>query len=503
MRIALHNHKSVALVLWLGIPCYSAVIISCIYLSIQSGQPSVNSILFNVALILSLLPALALATVLRRNQQYMQALREQEQHFRDLYNKTPVMLHSLDLNGKLVSVNDAWLARTGYQRDDVLGHSLLDFLSDASRRYVMAHILPRFMARGAVHDVHYQLRGKQGDMIDVRLSAIWERDAHQQPLRTLAVLTDITEERRLDRALGMEKRLITATLHAIKDGVLRTNQAGHITYLNEAAEQLCGWSNAAAYGKNFSDVMQLFTDPQQAKPLSEEDGVPLYNINRLPEQVMLKRQDGAQLYLSNSVSSIMDEDNYLHGHVMVFQDISESRTEKLMTAYLANHDVLTGLANRTLFMQQLQQCCDVMTRKGEKFAIIFIDLDRFKPVNDQLGHQAGDQLLRQVSQRLSHCLRKTDMVGRLGGDEFVLLLQSIRQPEDVVHIAEKIRHEIALPYHMLEQDIHIGCSLGIAVFPDDAQSAEELVQHADLAMYQAKQQGRNRYCFYQPPAQYS
>ena len=497
MRIALQYHTQITLLIWLGIPCYSLLIFSCIYLSIQSGQQPVFGFMFDLALILALLPALALAIALKRNQRHLLALHEQQQHFRDLYNKTPVMLHSLDLNGKLISVNDAWLARTGYQRNEVLGRPLLDFLSDASRRHVMTHVLPRFLARGEVHDVYYQLRGKRGDMIDTRLSAIWERDTQQQPVRTLAVLTDITEERRLDRALAMEKRLITATLHAIKDGVLRTNQAGHVTYLNETAEQLCGWSHAAAYGKNFSDVMQLFTDPQQANPLGEEEGVRLGSINRLPEQVMLKRQDGTQLYLSNSVSSIMDEEQYLHGYVMVFQDISQSRSEKLMTAYLANHDVLTGLANRALFMQQLQQCCDVMARKCEKFAIMFVDLDRFKPVNDQLGHQAGDQLLRQVSQRLSHCLRKTDMVGRLGGDEFILLLQYIRQPADVIHIAEKIRYEIARPYHMQERDIHIGCSLGIAVFPDDASTAEQLVQHADLAMYAAKQQGRDRYCFYQ------
>lgn len=173
-------------------------------------------------------------------------------------------------------------------------------------------------------------------------------------------------------------------------------------------------------------------------------------------------------------------------------------TAKVELDHLAHHDVLTGLPNRILMFDRLTQAISLAQRAGKKFAVLFMDLDRFKHINDSLGHSVGDQLLQSVSQRLLGCMRHSDTISRQGGDEFVALLLDIDHPEDAALSAQKMLEAIALPHHVDPHDLHIGASIGISIYPDDGTDAESLIKYADIAMYHAKDKGRNTYAFFEP-----
>ena len=167
-------------------------------------------------------------------------------------------------------------------------------------------------------------------------------------------------------------------------------------------------------------------------------------------------------------------------------------------AHLAHHDCLTGLPNRALLIERISQAIAQANRHGKRLALLFIDLDNFKRINDSLGHAAGDQLLRLVAERLTACVRAMDTVSRQGGDEFVMLLTEIEQPQDAAQVVDKLRASLALPYLIAGHDLHITLSAGISTFPDDGIDTDTLMQKADTAMYHAKASGRDSYLFFRP-----
>ena len=178
----------------------------------------------------------------------------------------------------------------------------------------------------------------------------------------------------------------------------------------------------------------------------------------------------------------------LHG---VTRDISERKTAEAQIRHMAQHDALTGLANRALFSECLQRAMAVARREKSKLGLLFLDLDRFKPVNDVLGHAVGDALLQLVAKRIGECVREADTVARLGGDEFVVLLHGVQQAADCVYVGEKIRQALSTAFQIDTHTLHISSSIGVAVFPDHGENEIELTQHADHAMYQAKNSGRD------------
>jgi diguanylate cyclase (GGDEF)-like protein len=200
------------------------------------------------------------------------------------------------------------------------------------------------------------------------------------------------------------------------------------------------------------------------------------------DQISMLRQANAQLVIAT-----------IEAHKLAEQ----VQTAKIELDHLAHHDVLTGLPNRILMYDRLTQAIALARRSGKQFAVLFMDLDRFKHINDSLGHPVGDQLLQSASQRLLGCVRQSDTISRLGGDEFVALLPDIDHPEDAALSAQKIIAAIALPHRIGQHDLHIGVSIGISIYPEDGLDAETLIKHADTAMYRAKDNGRNTYAFFE------
>jgi diguanylate cyclase (GGDEF)-like protein len=221
------------------------------------------------------------------------------------------------------------------------------------------------------------------------------------------------------------------------------------------------------------------------------------NVN-IADNCALIRRDGTEFAIEDSAAPIHDHRGHVTGAVMVFRDVSAARAIALKMAYLAQHDVLTGLPNRVLLNDRMTQAMASARRHDQQLALLFVDIDRFKHVNDSFGHSIGDQLLKAVAQRLLTCVRSTDTVCRFGGDEFVVLLSEISYPADGIVCADKIANELNMPYDIGEHRLHLTASIGISIYPNDGIDAETLLKNADSAMFRAKSNGRNNYQLFKP-----
>jgi diguanylate cyclase (GGDEF)-like protein len=203
-------------------------------------------------------------------------------------------------------------------------------------------------------------------------------------------------------------------------------------------------------------------------------------------------------YLESQGSVILDDSGKVSKVVIVSRDVTERKQFEARIQYIAHSDRVTGLPNRTLLAERIGQAMAHSDRYGDYLGLLFIDLDHFKTINDSLGHEVGDQMLRQVASRLSQCMRKSDFLARLGGDEFLMALSGVKRAQDAAQVAQKIVASIARPYEVGTQVLHTSCSIGISIYPNDGQDVQTLMRNADMAMYHAKERGRNHYQFFSP-----
>ena len=218
----------------------------------------------------------------------------------------------------------------------------------------------------------------------------------------------------------------------------------------------------------------------------------------LPSNCILIRRDGFEIPIEDSVAPIHDREGQATGAVIVFRDVSAARAMALQMAHSAEHDFLTGLPNRMLLNDRVNQAIALAPRHKKKVAVLFLDLDGFKHINDSLGHPIGDKLLQSVAKRLMDCVRGSDTVSRQGGDEFVVLLSEVEQSEDAAITARRMLQAVAEAHSIDQHDLHVTTSIGVSVYPDDGLDAETLIKNADTAMYQAKENGRQSYQFFKP-----
>jgi diguanylate cyclase (GGDEF)-like protein/PAS domain S-box-containing protein len=298
-------------------------------------------------------------------------------------------------------------------------------------------------------------------------------------------------------ALFIEKERAQVTLNSIGDAVISTDVAGNVTYLNQVAEAMTGWTSAEAIGRPFSEVFRI-VDRENPEHTVNPMAVAMRQ-NRtvgLSESSFLIRRDGAESAIEDSAAPIHDRSGHVTGAVMVFHDVTQARAMSRRMSYLAHHDYLTHLPNRLLLDDRLAQAMVAAGRHQQQLAVLFVDVDRFKHINDSLGHAIGDELLVSVARRLVASVRSTDTVSRQGGDEFVILLSNIAHMADAAISANKILAALSQPHRVKEHDLQITASVGIGVFPDDGYDAETLVKNADIAMLTAKDNGRNNYQFF-------
>jgi diguanylate cyclase (GGDEF)-like protein/PAS domain S-box-containing protein len=307
------------------------------------------------------------------------------------------------------------------------------------------------------------------------------------------------ERKASEEALFVEKERAQVTLNSIGDAVICTDIAGNITFLNVVAEKMTGWSGKEAAGHPMAEVLQI-TDATSSETTPNPMALAIVrNITmNLPPNCTLVRRDGFKIPIEDSVAPIHDREGQATGAVIVFHDVSVARAMAGQLAHLAEHDFLTGLPNRMLLNDRVAQAITLAPRHMKKVAVLFLDLDGFKHINDSLGHPIGDKLLQAIGKRLVECVRGSDTVSRQGGDEFVVLLSEVEHAEDAAISAVRLLQGVAGSYSIDMHDLHISASIGVSIYPDDGLDAETLIKNADTAMYQAKENGRQSYQFFKP-----
>jgi diguanylate cyclase (GGDEF)-like protein/PAS domain S-box-containing protein len=347
---------------------------------------------------------------------------------------------------------------------------------------VIATLPDEHIARLAVR------RGAQGYLLKPRLDGYCLCKA----------LESMVERAANAAALFAERELAEITLNSMGDAVISVNFGGEVTYLNPVAESMTGWRRAEAVARPLAEVLPILNGATRIPVPNPLILAMIENkASRLTPDCVLIRRDGSEAGIDDSAAPIHDRNGQVTGAVMVFRDVTQARALALRTSYLAQHDALSGLANRALLNDRLAHAITAAERHRGKLAVLFVDVDRFKQINDSVGHAIGDCLLQAVAQRLLACVRNSDTVARFGGDEFVVVLSEVAHGEDAAISADKLLVTLSLPYNIDAHSIHITASIGIATYPDDAMDAETLLKNADAAMYQAKENGRNQHHFYE------
>lgn len=360
-------------------------------------------------------------------------------------------------------------------------------------RDLFTQTLDAHLRGDAPFDVEIRLRTRSGEYGWFRCRGQSVRAANGQAVRMAGALTDITDRRLAAAELFAEKERALVTLASIADGVITTDTEGWIDYLNPVAEDLTGWKSEKARGLPIQALFRLVDEahhrhaPNPIEMVLKEE-----RTIELAANMLLLRNDGVEIPIVHSAAPIRDRSGRIIGVVLVLHDVSRERQYAAKLSYQASHDSLTGLINRGEFERRLELALQSAAQIGRHHAVMYLDLDQFKVVNDTCGHAAGDQLMRQISTLLQHCLREGDTIARLGGDEFGVLLENC--PADAaLRLADKLRQTVT-DFHFAwgQLSFNIGVSIGLVNVADGLFTREEVLRAADTACYMAKEKGRDR-----------
>ena len=434
------------------------------------------------------------------------SLRDSERRYRLLAESISDVILSSNSDLQLNYVSPSAAAFFGYSPDWLLEHGLLGTVTNPRQLASLLQLIERVRdARNQVEKLSLLQDALTGRTfvfdclradgrkitVEMRLTLMWDEQGHFEGV--LGIGRDITQQRRAERDLRMAATVFEHSTAAI----LVTDPAGYIVRINETFQRITGYA-----GKEVLDQLpgMLTADRQQAAQLS-------YILNQLNQQgswegeLWLKRRDGEQFPAWVGITAVHDDDGDLASYVCFFNDISERKASEQRIHRLAYYDALTLLPNRTLFQDRLHTALQHAERHEEWVVLMFLDLDRFKPINDSLGHAAGDRMLKDVAVRLAACVGEDDTVARMGGDEFTLLLQARNTRAGAlnraIHVAEQILASLAQPFILQGREFFVTASIGIALAPQDGEELSQLMKNADTAMYHAKERGKNNFQFYQ------
>ena len=408
---------------------------------------------------------------------------------------TRVAIIATDGQGIITVFNSGAERMLGYASDDMIGNrSLLDLhVADevAQHAAALSEELKRpiegfdaLVLRAALEDVEereWSYVGKDGSKRTVLVAVTALRSEDGSITGFLHVATDITERKQNEETLRKQSAAITASM----DGIGILNDRLEFTYVNDAMARLYGYPRAP--GMIGKEMRELYDDGEVAR-LNSTIFPAVRQHGRWRGEANGRRRDGFTFPQEISLTATSDG-----GMVSIVRDITERTYAEEQIKHLAYHDALTGLPNQLLFKDRLTVALSHAQRDQSRLAVLFLDLDRFKVINDSLGHNIGDQLLQAVAARVQSCVRDSDTVARLGGDEFTLLLPSLIRSEDAALVAQKMIEAVRYPFHIEGREFFITTSIGISLYPEDGADAATLIKNADTAMYQAKEQGRDNY----------
>ncbi|QGM46774.1 sensor domain-containing protein [Methylocystis heyeri] len=322
----------------------------------------------------------------------------------------------------------------------------------------------------------------------IQLRGLIHYDEGGKPLRATGTLQDVTAQRLADEQLGLAASVFDSSLN----GVIITDSETRIIKANPAFSRILGYEPEEVVGKRTS----IFKSKRHDASFYEQIWARLIREGEWQGEIWDRRKDGKVVPLWQNISAVRDEHGKVKNYIGVFYDLSEQKRSAAHIHHLAYYDTLTDLPNRQLFNDRCAQAIKMSQRTGRKLCLLFLDLDRFKYINDSLGHPVGDELLRAVAARLTQNLRQSDTIARLGGDEFIVLLQNVHGPEDAERVAQKILAALSRPFVIQGHRLEVRTSIGVSSYPGDGEDAATLIKNADLAMYQAKEEGRGKFMFY-------
>ncbi|HEU0220318.1 MAG TPA: PAS domain S-box protein [Gallionella sp.] len=430
----------------------------------------------------------------KRTEQELIKSRQQAQHYLDIAG---VMLVALDRQGRVQMINQKGCEMLGYSEADILGKNWFDNYLPSPERKRVGEIFAQLMGGDIVSTEYHENRilTKSGDVLTVAWHNSIMLDDSGEISGALSSGEDITERKQAEQELLEGRKRLHAIIETALDAVVQMDDEGIITGWNAQAEKIFGWSRDEAVGRMMSETIV----PQQYRE-AHKQGLKRFLttgegaiLNSQVEMLGMHR-DGHEFPIELAVVPIKAGDQYEFSGFI--RDITERKKAEDMIWRQANFDTLTGLPNRHMFYDRLAQEIKKAERTGLPMALLYIDLDRFKEINDTLGHSMGDILLVETARRISACVREADTVGRLGGDEFIIILTDLQETGRIDALSQNILRKLAEPFRLESEVAYLSASLGITLYPHDAAGMEELIKNADQAMYAAKNAGRNRFNYF-------
>ena len=417
-----------------------------------------------------------------------EAFQESEKQFRHLVQYIPDILSVHDINGKIIDVNQLACESLGYTREELLDLSVQDieqdFVADKYREQLNR------MVPGVPILMEGVQKRKDGTTFPVEIRIGMFESGGKKLF--LSLVRDITERKRAEAALRESEKRYRQIVDNANDIIYGVDRRGYFSFINPVAARITGYLEHELLGRHYLDLIS---------PAYRKDTERFYRLQLVKRrkntyyEFPIIIRNGTKVWLGQNLQLVMEGERVV-GFQAVARDITNRKRAEEAIKELAYQDALTGLPNRIMFNDHLTMALSLARRHQQRFCIMWLDLDHFKNINDTLGHSVGDKLLRVVGERLTGLLRTSDTIARMGGDEFLLLLTEITQKKNVTTIAQKILESIRKPFTIDDHEIMITASIGITIFPDDGDDADMLMKSADLAMYRAKEKGRDNFQYY-------
>jgi diguanylate cyclase (GGDEF)-like protein/PAS domain S-box-containing protein len=422
-----------------------------------------------------------------------EALRQSEEKYRTILESIQEGYFEVDLTGNFTFSNDSMSRLIGCSKEELQGMNYKQFTNEETAKEVFHAFNEVYTTGKPSKAFDWQVIRKNGDKRYIEASVSLQKDSSDKPTGFKGMVRDVTERKREEEIIRQSEERYRTILDEMADAYYEVDITGNYTFVNDALCRQLGQSKEELLGTN----VRVSIDKEDIKTVYNAFNR-IYTTGKPEKNISYKiiRKNGTIIFIENSGFPLKNKKGEIIGFRGIGRDITERKQSDEKIEYLATHDTLTGLPNRSMFSQLLNYAIKTAHRYQRQFAVLFIDLDRFKIINDTLGHDAGDQLLQEIAARLKQSLRTVDVVGRLGGDEFVILIEEVSDSTHIATVAHKILASIMKPFTLMGQESRITASIGISMYPKDALDEQSLMKNADIAMYMAKEEGKNNYQFY-------